>query len=118
MKEPCSSEMFTRPHMDLAYRPFSSHVTYCMLPASRDLRRRRGLSAVLAGRKAATEAPSVEADTASTQEKGTLVARRRKDMNEVPSWMVWDERALKEQEEDLARFQVCIPPLTAIITFA
>ena len=119
MKQPCSSEMLARPHMDPAYRPFSSRVTYCLSPASRGLPRRRGLSAVLAVRKAAAEAPSIEADAASTKKKGILpIGRRTLHLNQVPSWMAWDSKALKEQEEAMEHFQVCTPAVAAIIALA
>ncbi len=114
MKEPCTSEMLARPHSDPVFRPFSSRLNYHLSPASRTLLRRRGLRAVLAARKAAAEAPRSEADVASTQRRTTLPTGRRKQIQQVPSWMAWDRDALREQEEDLARFQVRISAVSAV----
>ena len=97
MKVLSSSEMLARPHLDAAWRPFSSYQTSQLWPALRDPVRRRGLRAVVAARKAAAEALSAETETSSKEEKP----------KKIPSWVPWDEQALQEQQQALAKVQVC-----------
>ena len=109
--------MLAGTHMDPLLRPFCANLRFPLPPASRAPLRRRGLSALVAARKAAAEAPSAATDTASTQRQGSL-PYRSKDVQRVPSWMAWDRDALQEEAKALERFQVRTPAVPAVVAHA